>query len=112
MSELTRIREAIRTFVAEREWEPFHDPKNLAMAVASEAGELAAELRWVKNDESDAWCRVPEQHARLSDEIADVLITTLMLAERADVDVIAAIERKMAKNALKYPVERARGRAD
>lgn len=111
MNDLATLRDAIRAFVAEREWEPFHDPKNLAMAVASEAGELAAELRWVKNDESDAWCRVPEHKARLSDEIADVLITTLMLAERAQIDVAQAIEAKLKKNALKYPIERARGRA-
>jgi NTP pyrophosphatase (non-canonical NTP hydrolase) len=112
MSDLARLRDAIRAFVAERAWEPFHDPKNLAMAVASEAGELAAELRWVKNDEADAWCRDPAHKARLADEIADVLITTLMLADRADVDVMEAITSKLKKNAAKYPVERSRGRAD
>jgi len=112
MSELASLRDLIRAFVAEREWEPFHDPKNLAMAVASEAGELAAELRWVSNDASDAWCLVPANKARLTDEIADVLITTLMLADRAGVDVASAITSKLQKNGEKYPVERAQGRAD
>lgn len=108
---LESIREAIRAFVREREWEPFHDPKNLAMAVASEAGELAAELRWVKSDASDAWCEVPENRARLADEIADVLITTLMLADRAGIDPLEAMRDKLAKNAAKYPAERVRGTA-
>lgn len=112
MSDLDAVLDEIRAFVKEREWAPFHDPKNLAMAVASEAGELAAELRWVRNDASDAWCREPGNRTRLSDEIADVLITTLMLADRVDLDVLACIRDKMSKNATKYPVERSRGRAD
>jgi dCTP diphosphatase len=110
--DLGPVIEAIRAFVREREWERFHDPKNLAMAVASEAGELAAELRWVPSDAADAWCRDEANLARLRDEVADVLITTLMLADRAGIDPIEAITRKMEKNARKYPVERSRGRAD
>jgi dCTP diphosphatase len=109
--DLTPLLELLRTFVRERDWEQFHDPKNLAMAVASEAGELAAELRWVKNDASDAWCREPENRQRLADEVADVLITTLMLADRAGLDPAQVIRDKMEKNGIKYPVARARGRA-
>lgn len=108
-SSLEEVREDIRAFVRERDWEQFHDPKNLAMAVASEAGELAAELRWVKSDEADAWCRDEANRARLSDEIADVLITTLMLVDRAGVDPIEAIRAKLAKNRAKYPADRVRG---
>lgn len=100
----------IRAFVAERQWEPFHDPKNLAMAVASEAGELLSELRWVAGEEADAHCRDPEARVRVADEVADVAITLLMLVDRIGLDLPAEVRRKLAKNAEKYPVEEWRGR--
>lgn len=112
MSDLDSVLELVRAFVRERDWDQFHDPKNLAMAVASEAGELAAELRWVKGEESDAWAQVPANRARLADEIADVAITTLMLADRVGLDLPTLMRAKMEKNRAKYPVEKARGRAD
>lgn len=112
MSDLDSVLELVRAFVRERDWDQFHDPKNLAMAVASEAGELAAELRWVKGEEADAWAQDPANRQRLADEIADVAITTLMLADRVGLDLPTVMRAKMEKNRAKYPVERARGRAD
>ena len=100
------IMEDIRAFVAERDWEPFHDPKNLAMAVVSEAGELAAELRWVASEESDAFCRRPDARSRIEDEVADVAITLLMLCDRTGIDLNAAIRVKLVKNREKYPAPR------
>lgn len=111
-TDLDSLRAELRAFVRERDWDRFHDPKNLAMAVASEAGELAGVLRWVRGEDADGWCRAPGNRERVADEIADVLITTLMLADRVELDVVAAIRAKMAKNRAKYPVERARGRAE
>ncbi|HJL03891.1 MAG TPA: nucleotide pyrophosphohydrolase [Polyangiaceae bacterium LLY-WYZ-15_(1-7)] len=102
--------EDIRAFVREREWEPFHDPKNLAMAVASEAGELLSELRWVPGDEADAHCRDPAHREAIADEIADVAATLFMLADRIGLDLPAAVHAKMEKNRAKYPVEEWRGR--
>ena len=96
--------EQIRAFVHARDWEPFHDPKNLAMAVASEAGELVAELRWVASEEADAFAQREDVKARLTDEAADVAITLLMFCDRAGIDLRAAIPAKLAKNAIKYPV--------
>lgn len=110
MSDLDAVMEDIRAFVRERDWEPFHDPKNLAMAVASEAGELAAELRWVPSEEADAFAQREDVKARLADEAADVAITLLMFCERAGIDPIAAMHAKLVKNRAKYPVEQARGR--
>lgn len=110
MDRLDAVRDEIRAFVRAREWEQFHDPKNLAMAVASEAGELAAELRWVPNTESDAWCADPAQRARIADEVGDVAITLLMFADRAGLDLVACMRDKLAKNDAKYPAERVRGR--
>lgn len=112
MSDLGPVLDEVRAFVRERDWEQFHDPKNLAMAVASEAGELVAELRWIKSDDADGWAEDPANLARLADEIADVAITTLMLADRVGLDLPTIMRAKMEKNRAKYPIERARGRAD
>ncbi len=105
MDRLDAMLEDIRGFVADREWEPFHDPKNLAMAVASEAGELLSELRWIRGEDADAHCRDPEQRARVADEIADVAVTLFMLADRIGLDLPAAVHAKMKKNRVKYPIE-------
>jgi hypothetical protein len=102
----------IRIFVAEREWAQFHDPKNLSMAVASEAGELLAEYRWVGNNEADAVSQDPAARARIAAEIADVGISLLMLSDRIGLDLVGAMRAKLAQNALKYPVEKSKGRSD
>ena len=112
MPTLHELTAALRTFVADRDWRQFHDPKNLAMLVASEAGELLAEYRWVAGDAADAWSREPAARARVADEIADVGIALLLLCDRIDLDLTAAMEDKLAKNAGRYPVEASRGRAE
>ena len=104
------LTEEIAKFVRERDWEQFHDPKNLAMAVASEAGELAAELRWVPSEQSDAYCAEPEARARIEAELADVAITLVMLAERTGIDLEDAMRKKLARNREKYPAQKWRGR--
>lgn len=104
MSDLESVMDEIRAFVRERDWEPFHDPKNLAMAIASEAGELAAELRWVPSHDADAFARREDVRGRLADEAADVAITLLMFCDRAGIDPIAAIRAKLVKNRQKYPL--------
>lgn len=104
MPDLTEALATIRAFVRDRDWEPFHDPKNLSMAVASEAGELVAELRWVASEDADRVARDPDVHARLTEEAADVAITLLMLCDRAGIDLAVAIPEKLAKNALRYPI--------
>lgn len=106
---MNEVLEEIRAFVAARDWEQYHDPKNLAMAVVSEAGELAAELRWVANHDADAWCRDADNLTRVRDEIADVAITLTMLADRVGVNLEEAMRDKLVKNAAKYPVERWKG---
>ncbi len=105
---LEAVLASLRAFVKAREWSPFHDPKNLSMAVASEAGELLQELRWISNEASDAHCQ-GEGRERIVDEVGDVLITALLFCDRIGLDPIEAVERKLKKNGEKYPVEDARG---
>ncbi|HEY4394490.1 MAG TPA: nucleotide pyrophosphohydrolase [Polyangia bacterium] len=109
---LEELTTALRTFVVERDWQQFHDPKNLAMLVASEAGELVAEYRWVKGDEADARSREPDARARIAAEVADVGIALLLLCDRIGLDLREAIVEKLAKNAERYPVETSRGHAE
>ena len=103
--------EELRVFVAERDWGQFHDPKNLAMLLASEAGELLAEYRWVASDKADALSREPEARQRITDEIGDVGIALLLLCDRTGIDLRAAMREKLARNRTRYPVEQSKGRA-
>jgi NTP pyrophosphatase (non-canonical NTP hydrolase) len=109
---LDAIRERLRAFTAERDWGQFHDPKNLAMAIVSEAGELAAELRWIANAASDEFVKKATTRERVEREIADVAIALLLFCDRADIDILDAIERKIELNAANYPADVTRGRSD
>jgi NTP pyrophosphatase (non-canonical NTP hydrolase) len=106
---LEALRDAQRAFVAERDWERFHTPKNLAAALAVEAAELLEPFQWLTAEESARLS--PEQLAAVRDEMADVLLYLVRLADRLDVDLLAAAREKIRKNALKYPVERSKGSA-
>jgi len=110
MDRLTAVRDELRKFVAKRQWGQFHDPKNLAMAVASEAGELLSEYRWVSNEAADAWTSQLSNRQRLSAELADVGIALLLLSDRTGIDLIDAIHAKIMVNARNYPVAKSRGR--
>ena len=111
MRDLERVLARLREFTAERDWGQFHDPKNLAMLLASEAGELVALLRWVPNAEADAFARSSAHRGELEAEVADVAIALLLLCDRAGIDLLGAVEAKIAANAAKYPVELSRGHA-
>jgi dCTP diphosphatase len=106
---LDQLRARLRAFIAERDWAQFHNPKNLAMALVAEAGELVEHFQWLTAEQADRL--PPETLAEVEHEIADVLIFLVELADRLNVDLLAAAERKLALNAQKYPVEKARGRA-
>lgn len=112
MQRLDAIRERLRRFNEERDWAQFHNPKNLAMAIVSEAGELAAVLRWVDGADSDAFVRESPGRERVGQEVADVAISLLLFCDRSGIDLMEAIERKIEVNTMKYPVEESRGRAE
>jgi dCTP diphosphatase len=108
---LADLVERLRRFTGEREWSRFHDPKNLAMLVASEAGELLHLFRWVSNADADAFAARPENRRPLEEEIADVAIGILLLSDRVGLDLVEAVRAKIARNAEKYPVGDGRGAA-
>lgn len=107
--ELTALRDTLRDFIAEREWRTYHTPKNLAMALIAEAGELVEHFQWATPEESADL--TPEKAMAVQEEVADVLIYLVELADVLGIDLIHAAHDKIAKNALKYPVEKARGNA-
>jgi dCTP diphosphatase len=106
---LTQLRDSLRQFAAERDWDQFHSPKNLAMALAVEAAELLERFQWVT--EEDSRRLPPAELARVREEMADVLNYLVRLADKLDVDLLDAARDKVALNAQKYPVDKARGNA-
>lgn len=104
------LREAMRRFVAERDWEQFHSPKNLVMGLAVEAAELMEHFLWIDLDASRAAGNDPAQRGAVADEMADVACYLLALSNTLGIDLSEAIAAKLAKNAIKYPVEKCKGR--
>jgi NTP pyrophosphatase (non-canonical NTP hydrolase) len=104
---LQSLTQALRRFAAERDWEQFHSPKNLAAALTVEAAELLEHFQWLTEEQSR---NLPaEKRAAVGQEIADVLLYLLQIADKLQIDVIAAATEKLALNAAKYPVAQAQG---
>jgi dCTP diphosphatase len=104
---LTQLRDALREFAAERDWDQFHSPKNLASALSVEAAELLECFQWLTEEQSRNL--TPEQHAHVREELADVLNYLVRLADKLDVNLLEAARDKIGQNALKYPVAKAKG---
>ena len=111
MAELDDLKQRLRNFAAARDWEQFHTPKNLAMALTGEVGELVELFQWLSEDASRRVANDPATARRVRDEIADVLVYLVRLAAVLGVDLDEALRSKLAANALKYPADRARGNA-
>lgn len=109
LDRLSEIRDALRTFATERDWKAFHTPKNLAMALAGEVGEVMEHLQWLTPEASFALDE--ETRAALALELADVLFYLVRLADVVGVDLARAAVDKLALNAQRYPADKARGRA-
>jgi NTP pyrophosphatase (non-canonical NTP hydrolase) len=105
------LQAALARFARERDWEQFHAPKNLVMALTAEVGELNELFQWLSEDASRAVARDAATARPVRDELADVLIYLVRLAAVLEVDLAEAVATKLAANALKYPADRARGRA-
>ena len=108
---LADLRRCVAEFVAARDWETFHVPKNLSAAIAVEAAELLEHFQWLTDEQAAAVVRDEKERAAVVDELADVLIYGLSLANVLDVDVSTAVLSKLERNERRFPVEEWRGRA-
>lgn len=108
-SELLHLRQLVRQFVDERDWDQFHTPKNLAAALSVEAAELLEHFQWLHK--GDAAELGEQKRLEVRHEMADVLVYLVRLADKLDVDLVTAVEEKMVLNRAKYPADKVRGDA-
>lgn len=106
-NEVQALQAALRQFAEERDWGQFHTPKNLAASLSIEAAEVLEHFQWLTDQQSQDLS--PEQREKVALEIADVLLYLLQLSDKLQIDPVEAARRKLALNAAKYPVEKARG---
>lgn len=107
---IAEVRRVVADFVAERDWQPYHDAKNLSTSIAIEAAELMEHFQWIRSEEVPAVLANEARRAEIIEEVADVTCYVLALANAIGFDLSSAVRGKVAKNAAKYPVERFRGR--
>lgn len=101
--DLNALQARLRQFADERDWHQFQTPKNLATALMVEAAELAEIFQWMTAEQSMSAHRDPAQHEHISDELADVLLYLLQIADKTGIDLEQAVSRKLVKNAIKHP---------
>lgn len=109
MKELQQLKLYLRDFAGQRDWQQYHSPKNLAMALAVEAAELLEPFQWLTEEQSRTLST--EQRQAVSDEIADVQIYLVRLADQLDIDILQAVAYKTQQNERRYPVDSVRGSA-
>ncbi len=109
--DIEKIQRIIAEFARERDWDQFHNPKNLAMAMSVECSELLEEFQWLTPEQASNVMSDQDKAQRVSDELADVAVYLLRLADKLDIDIESAIHNKIDKNREKYPVEKFKGLA-
>ncbi|MEM1222196.1 MAG: nucleotide pyrophosphohydrolase [Verrucomicrobiota bacterium] len=108
---LEEIKARVLAFADERDWKQFHSPKNLSMAIAAEAAELMEHFLWQSSEQSSADINTPKLRAKVEEELADIFIFAIEFANISGMDISSIIESKIARNAEKYPVEKAKGKS-
>ena len=103
------LQDKVRLFCEDRDWDQFHGPKDLAIGVVTEASELLELFRFLNEEDSFALVSDPHRRGAVEDELADVLFFMLRFAQRFDVDLVRALERKLEKNEARYPADKSRG---
>ncbi len=104
------LKEGMRRFAEARDWEPYHSPKNLVMALASEVGELCTEFRWLTAEESRTVAADPGKREAVADELADIANIIFLLSVHTGIDLSDAVRAKMVKNEIKYPAKSEKGK--
>ena len=108
-TQIEELKKRILAFAQERDWEQFHSPKNLSMAISAEAAELMEHFLWQSAESSRKDILKEPLREKITEEVADILIFAIEFANVAKIDIASAIEAKMGKNAIKYPIEKAKG---
>jgi dCTP diphosphatase len=108
-SELDALRDRLRAFAAARDWDQFHSPKNLSMALIAEAAELVEQFQWLTEQQSTQLS--PEKLSAVAEELADIQIYLVRIADKLGVDLMESVRAKIAKNEKKYPAEQVKGSA-
>jgi NTP pyrophosphatase (non-canonical NTP hydrolase) len=110
MAEISELMKKIKQFNSDRDWDQFHNPKDLAISLVLEAAEVLEHFQWKNGEEIAA--RVESKKTEITEEVADVAIYLLNLCNKLDIDLANAIESKLTKSAQKYPIDKAKGRSD
>lgn len=111
ITQIQEIKDRVLAFARERDWEQFHSPKNLSMAIAAEAAELMEHFLWQSPEDSHEDIQAAKLRSKVEEELADVFIFAIEFANVTGINIAAIIEAKMAQNAKKYPVDKAKGRS-
>ncbi|MFP4195568.1 MAG: nucleotide pyrophosphohydrolase [Candidatus Woesearchaeota archaeon] len=106
---LEELRNKIQEFNKERDWDKYHNPKDLFVAMVSEVGELAECYRWLTEEEVDTIHSHPEKKKQVEEEVADIMMYLIMISYKTDIDIFKAVEEKLEKNAKRYPVDKIKG---
>ncbi len=108
MNDIEKIINKIEKFRKERDWKQFHKPKDLAISLSLEASEVLEHFQWKSNDEINEYIKTHKDH--IGEELADVFYWVLIMSNDLDIDIIKAFNKKMKKNAEKYPISKAKGK--
>lgn len=103
------LKEKIKQFCQERDWDQYHNPKDLAIGIITESAELLEHFRFKNEAEVEAMLKNPEKKTEVSEELADIFYFVLRLAQKYDINLVDALDKKLEKNARNYPIEKARG---
>lgn len=109
--QLQKLLSKAHAFREEREWKQYHSARNVALSVVLEAAELLEIFQWKTDSESEELSRDPATRQKIADELADILLYIMLMADDLDIDLVKAAEEKIEKNAAKYPVDKSKGKA-
>ncbi|MGM0417781.1 MAG: nucleotide pyrophosphohydrolase [Thermodesulfobacteriota bacterium] len=109
MNDIDRIKNLLRKFADERDWDQFHSPKNLSMALCKETTEIIEHFQWLTQDQSFNLSK--KKHQKIEEEIADSFIYLIRLADKLDIDIAEVAYQKIEKNRKKYPIDKSKGTA-
>jgi NTP pyrophosphatase (non-canonical NTP hydrolase) len=109
VTNISHLKEKIKDFCTARDWDQFHDAKELAIALSIEASELLEHFRWIGREEVNSKFDVPEKREEIEDELADILTFVLRIAQMYDIDLSKSFDRKLGKNNEKYSVDKCKG---